>query len=705
MDIDLGKGIDGTEAARQILALRNIPIVFLTSHSEKEYVDKVKEITRYGYVIKNSGNFVLQTSIDMAFELSDAHHRMHENETRLQTLFKTIPDLIWLKDVHGVYLSCNGMFERFVGASEANIVGKTDYDLVEKNLADFFLENDRKAMANEKPTTNEEWITFADTGSKVLLETIKTPMINNAGQITGVLGIGRDISEHKRIENKLMESQALYHSLVDQLPAGVFRKDAEGRYVFVSPWFCRLKNMSAEEFLGKTPQEIAAGVAIKQGAEGFAVKYAAAGADHHTLIMQNSKPIEIEEEYTGSSGMKMYVSVKKIPVFDPDGNVIGSQGIMFDITERKQTEEALRIKNEELATANEEFEAMNEELVSSSLDLQNLNDELLASEEKFKNIFEYSPVGISITSVTGVLKTNKAFCKILGYDENELSNLNWKDISYPEDIEHNQNILDSILAGEKISDQWQKRYIHKNGNIIWAEIYTALLRDRNNVPLYFISTIVDITERKHAEEKIKALLEEKELFIKEVHHRIKNNMSTVVGLLSLQAGALKDPSAIEALMVARSRVQSMMLLYDKLYRSSDFNKMSLKEYISPLIDEILGNFPNMNSVTIEKQIDDFILEARIFFPIGIIVNELITNAMKYSFKGRDRGLIRISALCNNNHVIITVEDNGIGLPESIDINNSTGFGLKLVDMLAHQIGGKITIERRNGTKFILEFTI
>ncbi len=129
-----------------------------------------------------------------------AEESLRDSEGRLQTLVQTIPDLIWLKDKDGVYLSCNTMFERFFGAREADIAGKTDYDFVDRELADAFREHDNKAMAAGKTTSNEEWITFADDGHRVFLDTIKTPMYNAQGTLIGVLGIGRDITNRRSVE-------------------------------------------------------------------------------------------------------------------------------------------------------------------------------------------------------------------------------------------------------------------------------------------------------------------------------------------------------------------------------------------------------------------------------------------------------------------------------------------------------------------------
>jgi two-component sensor histidine kinase len=215
--------------------------------------------------------------------------------------------------------------------------------------------------------------------------------------------------------------------------------------------------------------------------------------------------------------------------------------------------------------------------------------------------------------------------------------------------------------------------------------------------------IRNITDRKIAEELIKTLLAEKELILKEVHHRIKNNMSTIAGLLSLQAEALEIPAAKAALKDAESRVQSMMLLYNKLYQSSGFKAVSVLSYLPALISEILENFPNSASIKVWKIIDDFSLDAKMLQPLGIIINELLTNIMKYAFTGKILGVITVSAFLRGKKVFLSIEDNGNGMPETVDFENSPGFGLMLVGLLTKQLRGTIRIERSQGTKIVLEF--
>ncbi len=222
---------------------------------------------------------------------------------------------------------------------------------------------------------------------------------------------------------------------------------------------------------------------------------------------------------------------------------------------------------------------------------------------------------------------------------------------------------------------------------------------------------LEISERKIAEEKIQLLLSEKELILSEVHHRIKNNMNTIHGLLKLQSYALKDASAIAALDNSAGRVQSMMHLYDKLYRSMDVQNLSVLDYIPSLVDEILKNFPEGETVKIEKIINDFILDAKRLQTLGIIINELLTNIMKYAFTGRDDRKIVVEAGLNpsgtkqDSVVSIAIGDNGLGMPETVDFVNSTGFGLQLVVMLVKELKGVLRFEKKNGTRIIIEFDI
>jgi len=182
-------------------------------------------------------------------------------------------------------------------------------------------------------------------------------------------------------------------------------------------------------------------------------------------------------------------------------------------------------------------------------------------------------------------------------------------------------------------------------------------------------------------------------------------MNTVSSLLSLQAGSLSEPAAIHALEEAGNRVRSMAMLYDQLYRSVDYTNLPANTFLAPMIDEILSNFPNRKKVNVEKNLDDFILDSRRLQSLGIIINELLTNIMKYAFIGKDSGLITISVKNSDNKVLLTVQDNGNGIPASVNFEISSSFGLQLVYALSQQLAGTIHIERGHGSKVVLEFKV
>jgi two-component sensor histidine kinase len=247
------------------------------------------------------------------------------------------------------------------------------------------------------------------------------------------------------------------------------------------------------------------------------------------------------------------------------------------------------------------------------------------------------------------------------------------------------------------------RHRRADGSIRDVEVYSGPIRVGGRELLY--SIIYDITERRRAEEKIQNLLHEKELLLKEVHHRVINNMNTIHSLIRLQFEAQADPAVKMALQDAASRLQSMMVLYGKLYRSEIPNAVSMQGYFPPLLNEIVGIFPHAGTIEIKTRIDDIVLDPYLLSPLGIILTELTTNAMKHAFIGRSDGVITVTASKKENGVSITFEDNGIGLPDSISFENSSGFGMQLVGMLVEQIDGSITIERKQGTKYIIDFDV
>ena len=316
-----------------------------------------------------------------------------------------------------------------------------------------------------------------------------------------------------------------------------------------------------------------------------------------------------------------------------------------------------------------------------------------------------SPACIVITGVDGSIEyVNPMFVELTGYTSDEALGQNpgiLKSGNIPEQVY--VELWETILSGKVWRGNLHNR--KKNGELYWESATIApIFNDAGEIE-NFIAIKEDITDRKCAQDKVKKLLTEKELLLKEVHHRIKNNMNTIKGLISLQISAEENTSTIASLNDTESRVQSMIMLYDRLYCSENYRELSIREYLHALTEEIINSFSNRVIVDIKLEIDDFILNVQTLSPLGIIVNELLTNIMKYAFTGRDRGVITLNASKKDNNVTVIISDNGVGIPETVSFSKSTGFGLNLAYMLTEQIGGNIRIERGEGTKFVLEFKV
>lgn len=229
------------------------------------------------------------------------------------------------------------------------------------------------------------------------------------------------------------------------------------------------------------------------------------------------------------------------------------------------------------------------------------------------------------------------------------------------------------------------------------------IHDAKNRFVGILFLLHEISALRASEQRVSQLLEEKELLLREVHHRVKNNMSVIASILSLQAETLEDSNAREALADARSRVHSMMILYERLYRSDGVSDISLLSYLSPLIDKIIMTFGNAPLIRIHKDLDDFVLNARQLFSIGIIVNELITNAMKHAFPDGSRGNVYIQGKREEDFVILSVADDGGCFPEDVAGVLEKGFGLQVVKLMSKQIAADLDVSRGEMTRFIIRF--
>jgi two-component sensor histidine kinase len=208
---------------------------------------------------------------------------------------------------------------------------------------------------------------------------------------------------------------------------------------------------------------------------------------------------------------------------------------------------------------------------------------------------------------------------------------------------------------------------------------------------------VRVNEQLAAESRVRKLLCEKEMMLREVQHRIKNNMSMMSSLLNLKAASAIDKEVKDALQEISDRFGVMQILYDKLYKADDLEHISLAEYIPEIIEAILSGYAHETDISVHTNIEDIASDPKTLSALGILTAELITNALKYAFPQEERGTVRVEAQQADGQIRFTVSDDGAGIPEHIDFDSTSGLGLQLVYHLALQIDGTASIERENGT--------
>jgi PAS domain S-box-containing protein len=336
---------------------------------------------------------------------------------------------------------------------------------------------------------------------------------------------------------------------------------------------------------------------------------------------------------------------------------------------------------------------------------------MMDGEERFRKLVEQAPIAMAIVGMDGAIEfINRRAVSCFGYSHEDIPTMErWYAQAYPDEAyraevvaDWTDRVMKAVAGGDEIPGGaeipgGEYRVTRKDGEIITAFISGAIVSDKVFV------LFDDITARKLAEECLEKQLAEKDILIKEVHHRIKNNIASIEALLSIQLGSTDNPEVASVLRDVIGRIAGMKLLYDKLILIGGSGMVSVKGYAEGLVAAIADLFPLKEKVAIETEVDDFALDSKQLFYLGIIINEIITNAYKYAFLDRDSGTLRVSLKRIGGRVLLDIRDDGPGFPSGLDSGGSKGFGLMLVGMLAEQLGGGLSRENSGGSRTTLEF--
>ncbi|MFA5182502.1 MAG: PAS domain S-box protein, partial [Syntrophales bacterium] len=610
---------------------------------------------------------LVQCNIRDIGQRKQAKRLLVENEARLRTLVQTIPDLIWLKDADGVYLTCNTRFECFLGAKEADIVGKTDYDFVDKELANFFREHDRKTMATGKPSANEEWLTFADDGYRRLFDTIKTPMYDAEGKLIGVLGIARDITERKRAEEALHAANAYNRSLIEASLDPMVTIGADGRITDANAATEAVTGYARTELIGTEFSNYFTNP--EQARTGYQGVFQAGSVRDYSLDLRHRDGHVTPVLYNAS----MYR--------DEKGQVVGVFAAARDITEQKRSEEALR-----------------------------------ESGTLFRKLFEdHIAVKLILDPDTGdIIDANEAAAVFYGWSREQLKQMKIQEINTlsPEEVKKE---MEMAKAPKKIHFEFRHR--RADGSVRDVDVLSSKIRANNRDLLH--SIVYDITDRKRAEDEIRHLnaeLEQRvinrtvqleiankelEAFTYSVSHDLKAPLRTADGYIRIlieDHAARLDDEGRRICGVVSNSAQKMDQLIDAMLVLSRMGRVEMN--LLPIDMTTLANevFFELTTPEDRERIDFHItpLSQAIGDPqlLRQVWTNLLGNAVKFSAR-KERAVIEVGCLsegsghlsAGGHEEVVSMEHlpSPIPIPDSARVyfvrDNGAGFDMAYVEKL------------------------
>lgn len=511
-------------------------------------------------------------------------------------------------------------------------------------------------------------------GRKVFIEGDYYCLYDNLNNFSGYLGIQRDVTDRKNSDERLSLSEEKFRAVAESMPAQVVIFQ-DNRFVYANPYSEVLTGYKTSELLKKNFWDLV-------------------HDDYRQIAMDRGQKRLEGKKVPDSYEMKIVDKYKKDKWLSYSARIIDYNGkkavlgIAVDITESKKDQEKIK-----------------------------------QSEEKYRNFVEHSSEGIFrlefkkeisvklaadeqvelIRDNVFIAECNHVFAKM--YDElpENIIGKNVSELKY-QNPEGNGRILKFIMNDYNVTDD-EVTEIDADGTVKYFVVnVSGVIVDHILTNIWGVQR--DVTEKKKADEAIKKSLKEKDILLKEIHHRVKNNLQIVTSLLKLQAGYVKDEKIKQLFRESQNRVQSMSLIHQKLYQTKDLAHIDFKEYIETVTTHLQHSYGILEDrVKINIEVSRMNMSIDNAIPAGLIINELVSNSLKHAFPDNRSGNVFISAAFDeySDEYWLLIRDNGIGLKDKIDLKNSASFGLKLVHTLVKQLDGMIEIVSKGGVEFRIHF--
>jgi PAS domain S-box-containing protein len=576
------------------------------------------------------------------------------NEASSRLLLDTLGDPAYLVNADGLIVDMNDSARRVGHLSR----GTSLFASLPNNLA-----VSRKAAVVQVIETGQP-LRLEDVYAGAYSDVRMVPIHNTDGVVTQVAVTSRDVTEQRQLEATLTSTiQFLQQILESSRTIAIISTDRAGN---VSYW-----NAGAQEVFGYCSEETVG----KRSIASFLATDSAADFARITDVMGSvaSRKTSAADVFSMASkdGTVRQVRLTFSPQLAEGGTVQGLLVIGENITEQ--------------VVARRDSERAGRELRLLAFTLNCAKDAFVLTDLQDR-----------------ILYVNQSFVDTYGYNEEEVLG---QEMTILRTSGEQFEVPRQIKGGKK-NGSWSAELLNrrKNGEVFPVELWVSDVRNDAGEPVATVSVARDISERKESEALTQASLREKEVLLKEVHHRVKNNLQVITSLLNLQADRSNDEHVQAVLRNNQARIKSMALVHEELYQSEEFALVNFSDYLRRLTSSLVQAYDKAGkAIQLHYDMDDLCLGIDAAIPCGLIVNELLTNTIHHAFKGRRGGNVKIRFFRHGRKFLLGVSDDGVGLPESIDVHSTETLGLHLVSTLTEQLRGILSVTRNGGTSFILEF--
>ena len=650
-------------------------------------------------ILKDNDGKVIGT-MGVSRDITDiklAELELIESEERYRDLFENASDLIQSVDIKGEIIYVNNAWKKTLGYTDTDVLGKTIFDLLHpdgKNHCLNFLKNLIKSKTKDSVKTTLELM--HSNGLKITVEGSVGCKFNAEGKIVSTRGIFRNITDEKWIKTR----QEVYNN-VSKIIAE--KTNADEIYESIRTELNHIMNTDI----------FVISYALSPNLISFPYYFdAEEGGKIHKPARAYKKGIN---EYFLKEKKPALLKRKELDELINKGKyeLLGKRCKVFLGVPLKVKNKVIGVLSVQSYKNENEFDDKSLEILdfisgAIGLTIQKKQDEKLLFEQtsKLKSIIENSShlfwtydKNIGLTSFNQ--NYSDAVFDLYGFrpkiEPNTMNRVDEKSLQPFWDKKY-----EDAFNGKNV--EFITERINKKGTRIIREVFLNPIFDENNNVVLVSGIAHDITDKQIAEEKLKNSLKEKEILLKEVHHRVKNNLQVISSILNLQSSYVNDDSTLTILRESQDRIKTMSIIHESLYQANDFSEINFSEYIVSLSKNLVHSYGVLDSfVETNFTIDNVSLSLDLSIPCGLIINELVSNALKYAFKGRKKGKLNISLLLKNGVVTIIVADDGVGVPKNLNIKETNTLGLQLVTTLVEQIDAELKLESINGTTFTITF--